>query len=233
MTTGFVRYPSLPHLDARHAQTRRADKLLDPLVRDELLAGSLIVEEKLDGDNLGLSVVDGELRVQHRGDYVRLDEGWRYPRLASWIAIHGDGLREGLQEDLILFGEWCALVHSVRYDRLPDWFVAFDLFEIRAQRFFSARRRDAWCADLGISVVPRLAHGHHTLGELESLLANSRFGSEPMEGLVIRSDVGRELRARAKLVGSAFVQTDDEHWRRRPLEANHLALNAQGRSLSA
>jgi hypothetical protein len=102
-------------------------------------------------------VQSGEFRVQHGGDYLRLDEGWRYPHLASWLATHEPRLTEALGGDLVLFGEWCASVHTVHYDELPDWFLAFDVYDRRRSGFWSADRRDALCARLGVSVVPLLA----------------------------------------------------------------------------
>jgi hypothetical protein len=46
----------------------RADKVLSPEQAEELLSDAVRVEEKVDGDNLGISVQAGELRVQYRGD---------------------------------------------------------------------------------------------------------------------------------------------------------------------
>jgi len=76
----FVRFPSTAHLAVDEpARCVRADKVLSPEQAEDLLSDAVRVEEKVDGDNLGISVQAGELRVQHRGDYVRPDEGWRYP----------------------------------------------------------------------------------------------------------------------------------------------------------
>lgn len=82
----FVRFPSTAHLAVNEpARCVRADKVLSPEQAEDLLSDAVRVDEKVDGDNLGFSVQAeelrvqaGELRVQHRGDYVRLDEGWRY-----------------------------------------------------------------------------------------------------------------------------------------------------------
>ena len=39
----------------------------------------------------------------------------------------------------ILYGEWLCARHTVAYDKLPDWFVAFDIFDVPAGRFLSRR----------------------------------------------------------------------------------------------
>ena len=71
-----MRFPSTARLAVDEPTQRvRADKVLSPEQAEVLLSDAVRVEEKVDGDNLGFSVQAGELRVQHRGDYVRLDEG--------------------------------------------------------------------------------------------------------------------------------------------------------------
>jgi ATP-dependent RNA circularization protein (DNA/RNA ligase family) len=218
----FVRFPSTPHLtDDEPAQRVRANKMLPPEQAEDLLSDAVRVEEKVDGDNLGISVQAGELRVQHRGDYVRLDEGWRYPHLASWLAMHEPRLTEALG-DLILFGEWCASVHTVHYDALPDWFLAFDVYDRRRSGFWSADRRDALCSRLGVSVVPVIAEKRFDERGLGSVMGAWRLGSDLMEGFVVRRDQDGWLRARAKVVRPEFLQADERHWRSRETRLNHL-----------
>lgn len=217
-----VRFPSTPHLtDDEPAQRVRADKMLSPEQAEDLLSDAVRVEEKVDGDNLGFSAQSGGLRVQHRGDYVRLDEGWRSPHLASWLATHEPHLTEAL-EDLILFGEWCASVHTVHYDALPDWFLAFDVYDRRRSGFWSADRRDALCSRLGVSVVPLLAEKRFDERGLRSVLGASKLGSDLMEGVVVRRDEDGWLRARAKVVRPEFLQADERHWRGRATQPNRL-----------
>lgn len=218
----FVRFPSTAHLTVDEPTQRvRADKVLSPEQAEDLLRDEVRVEEKVDGDNLGFSVQAGELRVQHRGDYVRPDEGWRYPHLASWLAMHEPRLTEALG-DLILFREWCASVHTVHYDELPDWFLAFDVYDRRRSGFWSADRRDALCSRLGVSVVPLLAEKRFDERELRSVPGPSKLGSDLMEGVVVRRDEDGWLRARAKVVRPEFLQADERHWRSRETRLNQL-----------
>jgi hypothetical protein len=71
------------------------------------------------------------------------------------LATHESRLTETLG-DLVLFGEWCASFHTVRYDALPDWFLAFDVYDRGRAGFWSADRRGALCASLG--AVPASQH---------------------------------------------------------------------------
>lgn len=223
--TDFFRFPHTPHLAWLGTGAPREDKVLSAAEVRVFLSREVIVEEKLDGANLGISAdPSGMLRLQNRGQYLLPPFGGQFSRAAGWLAQHEDALALALGQNLLLFGEWCAARHSVAYDRLPDWFIAFDVYDLALQRFWSARRRNKWAAKLNISVVPTLACQRMKLGEIEPLVTSctSRFGTTPMEGVIIRHDETDFLEARAKLVRPNFTQTIGEHWRSRRIEWNAL-----------
>jgi ATP-dependent RNA circularization protein (DNA/RNA ligase family) len=221
--TGFFRFPHIPHLAWLGSGTPRDDKVLSAADANALLSGEVVIEEKLDGANLGVSVAeDGRLRVQNRGQYLVPPFGGQFARATAWVERHQDELAPALGNDLILFGEWCAARHSIVYDHLPDWFLAFDVYDLAAGRFWSAARRNAWVDRLGIPVVPQLARRRTTLAEVKTLVMTrtSRFGATPLEGVVIRRDSAECLEQRAKLVRPEFAQAIGEHWRSRRIEWN-------------
>jgi ATP-dependent RNA circularization protein (DNA/RNA ligase family) len=226
--TDFFRFPHTPHLACLGNAPAREDKVLGPLEARELLTGEVLIEEKVDGANVGVSVDEtGELRAQNRGKYLERQRAHpQFKPLFRWVDSRSSELAAALAPDLVLFGEWCYAVHSVRYDRLPDWFLAFDVYDRRRNAFWSASRRDRLVAQLGLSLVPRLAQGHFDLAGIRTLLGPSRLGDGPAEGLYVRKDEGEWLAARAKLVRSEFVQAIDEHWSKRALETNALATSS-------
>ncbi len=226
--TDFFRYPRTPHLAWLGDGQPRGDKVLPAHDAEAMLSGEVVVEEKIDGANLGLSVSeDGELRAQNRGSY--LAPGRAHPQfrpLWSWLAPRESALVDALWPDLVLFGEWCYAVHSVRYDRLPDWFLGFDVYDRASGRFWDTARRNDLLATLDLSSVPRLAAGRFTLDDLVALFGPSRLGSVPMEGVVVRREADGWTTARAKLVRPAFIQHIDTHWAKGPLQRNRLAADA-------
>lgn len=233
MNDEFFRFPHTPHLAWLGAGTPRDDKVLAPEEATALLAGEVVVEEKVDGANLGLALgADGTLRCQNRGQYLQPPFVGQFQRLAGWLAAREHALRRELSPELIVFGEWCAARHSVAYDRLPDWMLVFDVYDRTARRFFSTARRDALAERLGLTVVRTVARGHTTLGKLKKRLATetSRYRGGAIEGFVIRSESQDWLLARAKLVHPEFVQSIGEHWRRRRIEWNRLGTDAHGGS---
>jgi ATP-dependent RNA circularization protein (DNA/RNA ligase family) len=221
--TDFFRFPHTPHLAWLGSGTPRDDKVLSVAEANALLSGEVVIEEKLDGANLGVSVdEDGRLRLQNRGQYLAPPFGGQFSRATAWMERHQDALAPALGTELILFGEWCAARHSVVYDHLPDWFLAFDIYDHAAGRFWSAKRRDTWLDRLDLPVVPTLARGRTTLGRVKALTmtGTSRFGATPLEGVVIRRDSAEFLEQRAKLVRPDFAQAIGEHWRSRRIEWN-------------
>jgi len=223
--TAFFRFPHTPHLAWLGEGQPRDDKVLAPHEIASLLAGEIVVEEKIDGANVGLSVsADGDIVAQNRGGYLARSHCHdQFRPLWPWLDRHGDALFDALGESLVLFGEWCYACHSVPYDRLPDWFLCFDVYDRGSQRFWSADRRDSLLGSMGIEPTPRVTRGRFTIRQLEGLIGSSLVGTGDMEGLVVRSEVDGFVKARAKLVAAQFTQQIDSHWSGRPVRPNSLA----------
>uniref|UniRef100_A0A7C4RT67 DNA ligase n=1 Tax=Desulfatirhabdium butyrativorans TaxID=340467 RepID=A0A7C4RT67_9BACT len=205
----------------------RGDKVLTESERDEFLAHELIVEEKVDGANLGLSFdTEGNIRAQNRGAYLHLPGSGQWKKIDEWLTLHIDTLFEHLSDRYILFGEWCYAQHSIFYDRLPDWFLAFDIYDRGAGRFLATWRRDRLLDEMCISKVPRLAYGRFTFLEIQQLLIKSNLSEQPAEGIYLRIDQGDWLKQRAKLVRPAFIQAGVQHWSRTGIKPNRLQMES-------
>jgi ATP-dependent RNA circularization protein (DNA/RNA ligase family) len=226
----FFRFPHTSHLAWLGQGQPRDDKVLAPGEARDLLSHDLVVEEKVDGANVGFSADEkGSLLVQNRGTF--LAAGSCHPQfkpLWSWLRPREQSLADALFPDLMLFGEWCYATHAIRYSRLPDWLLAFDVFDRGGGRFWSTARRDELVARLGLIAVPRLGVGRFDLDGLQALLAQSRLGDVPAEGVYVRVDRGDWLDSRAKVVRPEFAQSIGEHWAHRKLEPNQLAAAVPG-----
>lgn len=228
--TDFFRFPHTPHIAWLAAGVPRDDKLLSPAEATELLATEVVLEEKLDGANLGFSVSpEGQVRAQNRGQYLAPPFHGQFARLGPWLAAHEDRLFDALGTNLIAFGEWCAARHSLDYATLPDWWMLFDVYDRSQGRFWSTARRDAWASALGVAVVPRLYCAQLSMAQLRDWVnvSPSHFRPGHLEGVVIRRENADWLEARAKLVRPDFTQAIDTHWRSRVLEWNQLDSSAR------
>jgi len=150
------------------------------------------------------------------------------------LAVHAQTIQTELlahaNHELMLFGEWCAARHSLNYDRLPDWYLLFDVYDQATQVFWSSVRRDALARRLGLVTVPRLSRGRYTLGQLKAKLVEepSRFRDGELEGIVIRRESPTKCIQRAKLVRASFTQRIEDHWRSRSIEWNRVDFKGEG-----
>lgn len=223
--TEFFRFPHTPHLTWLGADTPRDNKVLDAAEAKALLAGTVLVEEKLDGANLGLSLAeDGELRAQNRGQYLQEPHSGQFSCLPAWLAQHGEAIRAVVRPELLLFGEWCAARHSLDYATLPDWFLLFDVYDRRSGKFWSSTRRNELAAQTGLKLVPNIYHGKTSVKDMVERVHNtpSQYRNGPLEGLVIRRESTDWCEARAKLVRADFTQSIEQHWRKRAIEWNRV-----------
>ncbi len=228
MKDKFFKFPPTPHLALLGDIEVRGDKVLSESERYDLLRHDVVVEEKVDGANLGISF-DGEgiVRAQNRGGYLHLPSSGQWKKLASWLAPKIDSLFEELTDRYILFGEWCYAQHSVVYDRLPDWFLGFDIYDISSAGFLSCPHRDKILRAIAISQVPKIGRGQFTLAELTELLSQSHLSDKPAEGLYLRFDQGDWLAQRAKLVHPMFVRSVGQHWSRFGIKPNRLDMDVR------
>lgn len=219
----FFRFPHTAHLLWLGKDPPRDDKVLSQHSMHAFFSEGVIVEEKIDGANIGISVDSGgDLRVQNRGRYLETPFRGQFSRLESWLAQNESALQDILDRNTILFGEWCAAVHSIIYSKLPDWVLFFDVYDRRKRKFWSVHRRNSLVLGAGLTVVPEIVRGRISSSELFRVLSDqpSQFSESFMEGVIVRKDSEEWCVARAKLVRTEFVQAIGEHWQRGGLRWN-------------
>ncbi|WP_319405273.1 RNA ligase family protein [uncultured Desulfosarcina sp.] len=219
----FFKFPSTPHLALLAGVEVRGDKVMSDAEKTRFLDHELVVEEKVDGANLGISFdSDGNIRAQNRGAYLHLPSSGQWKKLSDWLAPKTEELFEHLTDRYIIFGEWCYARHSVFYDLLPDWFLGFDVYDKKVGHFLSCKRRDTVFRATHIYRIPMIERGIFALPDLSRLFLQSKLGNRPSEGIYLRFDQGDWLAQRAKLVRPAFIQAVEQHWSRSGIKANRL-----------
>lgn len=125
--------------------------------------GKLVaMEEKVDGANLGISIDADTLqfRVQNRSHFINAKTHRQFGTLDTWLSEHSEGLFRVLGPDpgrYVLFGEWLYATHSIAYTRLPDYFLAFDVYDREIGKFLSWRERNKCLEGTGIHPVRLIA----------------------------------------------------------------------------
>lgn len=164
------KYPRTRHI--RGSRLQRGDHDLAAVPFSALAGRHLVVEEKLDGANAGISFgPGGELRLQSRGHYLTGGPRERhFAPFKAWAATVAPLLRPRLGERYVLYGEWLYAKHTVFYDALPHLFCEFDVLDTREDAFLSTPRRRELLEGAPVVSVPVL----HT-GPLERLADLTRL----------------------------------------------------------
>ncbi len=236
----FTKYPRTPHLFGSRGTDD--DKHLGPEESANFIAdASLIVEEKLDGTNVGMHFTTaGRMVLQCRGHEITPGMHPQYDLFKQWAMARRPMLEGLLQDEFILFGEWLYARHSVHYRRLPHYFFEFDIYHKSRGEFLDLAARLTMLEETGIHTVPVIHRGRTSVGELRELIGPSQFDSQfedpvtgrtdsLMEGLYLRTEAEGRVTGRAKLVRSEFVEKikQSEHWQHQALVPNLLADEAE------
>lgn len=171
----LFRYPRTPHLEGSRLQ--EGDHGHDHVPYRELRGLRLVVEEKLDGANTGISFSPaGELLLQSRGHYlVGGGRERQFNFIKAWAQAHADWLLQRLEDRYVMYGETMSKKHSVFYDALPHHFFEFDVLDRRTGWFLSTAARRELLAGGPVLSVPVLYDGlaPARLADLKALLRPS------------------------------------------------------------
>jgi hypothetical protein len=231
----MLKYPRTPHLEGSRLQN--GDEDLSQIPFSCIEGKRIVVEEKCDGANSAVSFApDGTLLLQSRGHYLTGGHRERhFDLLKRWAQVHKSALHDVLGSRYILYGEWMFAKHTVFYDRLPHYFLEFDIFDRESGIYLDTPSRRALLNGLPVVSVPVLADAaFHDLSGLTDLIGQSSFieqghiarlreyclrtgehadqrcdETDPttrMEGLYIKVERGGEVAERMKFVRASFLQ---------------------------
>jgi hypothetical protein len=245
----MVKYPKTPHLEGSKIQS--GDEV-ETIKFASILGKNIVIEEKVDGANVGVSFSEGRLLLQSRGHY--LSGGGRerhYDLFKVWAAERRDELYSVLGEKFIMYGEWLHPKHKVYYDALPDYFLEFDIFDKQTGKFLDTTSRKAMLNGTSIKSVPLLFNGKSpSKNKILSYLTRSTFISENaiknlektcaclsldfstvlaetdtsplMEGLYVKVEEDGIVKMRVKFVRSSYTQPNNDKWLSKPIIPNKL-----------
>ncbi|MEM9940483.1 MAG: RNA ligase family protein [Planctomycetota bacterium] len=173
------KYPRTQHIEGSRLQP--GDEDLDSVPFARLKGRHLVIEEKVDGANTGISMSEsGELRLQSRGHYLvggrrerhfSLFKQWAMTQVESWEQILG--------QRYLMFGEWLYAKHTLFYDQLPHYFQEFDILDRQTGQFLSTEKRRRMTGGFPLYSVRVLHEGPlEHVDELKDLIGPSAFQSD-------------------------------------------------------
>ena len=183
----------------------------------ELLDGTIILEEKIDGGIIGLT----NKHAQGRGSEIRLGEtGKAFKYFNSWRTQNQFKI-DKIPDNFIIYGEWMYAKHNICYDSLTDFFIAFDVYDIENKKFLGYDEKAKVINNCGFEMVPLLFIGEiKNAKDILEFIKISHFSStETMEGIVIKNYPKQLF---GKYVRREFTDDLDEYWLKKPLQVNKL-----------
>lgn len=142
-----------------------------------------------------------------------MDRAGQQGPLRAWASKREGVLRGMLGDHVALYGEWLWLVHSLSYDRLPDYLLVLDLWSPE-HGFLPGAERDGRARAAELPTPPHLLSGVvGNLERLERMTRRSAYSSGPAEGVVLRREHGDGRFDRCKWVRSDFARITDAEWR--------------------
>ncbi len=207
-----VKYPRTPHLPWSPGRT--SDDVLIESLSALRAQTEVVVTEKLDGENTTL--------YRDRLHARSIDSSAHESR--DWVKALHARVRHQIPSSMRVCGENVFAVHSIEYDALPSFFLAFGIYV--DEQCIAWDDTVKWAAKLGLSHVPVLYRGPWTDAAIQACWQGvSAFGPE-QEGYVVRAvgdfamaDFGSRV---AKYVRPCHV-TSEKHWKAGPVRRNRLA----------
>lgn len=129
---GHKSYGSIPHLPGsrlgpgdHHCHSGQA-KIATQKARDK--HDFIIIQEKLDGSNVGVAKLNGQILPLTRAGYLATTSPYvQHHYFAAWVEQNRRRFHDTLNEGERICGEWLAQAHGTKYRLRHEPFVAFDL----------------------------------------------------------------------------------------------------------
>lgn len=169
---GQKSYGSIPHLPGSRlgpgdyhiseGQARIATE--KPRDRHDII----IVQEKLDGSNVAVAKIEGEILALSRAGYLAITSPYeQHHFFAKWVEENKSRFAALLEERERISGEWLAMAHGTRYELPHEPFVAFDLITGTERTVYSEFAARVTPLDF---VVPSLLHIGSSSFSVESMI---------------------------------------------------------------
>lgn len=183
---GMFKYPRTRHIEGSRLQAGDEDlkSVKFEFIRDKYI----VVEEKVDGANAGISFDEkGNLLLQSRGHFLNGGYGEKqFSLFKMWANVNKHELQSILGSRYVMYGEWLYAKHTVFYDELTHYFMEFDIYDKVENKFLSTKKRKEMLKEHGfiISVLVLYEGKLSKLKELTSFLGKSNFKSENCQNVL-------------------------------------------------
>lgn len=221
-------FPRTPTLFRRSDDDVVADTEIDWFADFDYIA-----EEKLDGANCGI-FFDGENMIIRNRKHI-LNKGYKkgtkakdqYIPLWGWAYDNIENFKRlrSLENTWSIYGEWLYATHTIHYNQLPAYFIAYDIYDFADKQFLSPITARSVLTDCGFSIPPLLGEKAGINNVIQFLREESNKTStfsttEKREGVYVKFYKWKRLTGRLKYVRLGFAS--QENWTKGELIKNEL-----------
>jgi RNA ligase len=207
----------IPHFD-KNISNMTHDDIVPDLPID--LPITCYVQEKIDGANMGISWLNDGPIVRNRENIlkkgysnIRTPSKKQFTSSWNWVHKHEKDIKEiekNWMSPITIYGEWMFAKHSIEYDMLPDWFIAYDIWSVNDNRFLSPHIVESLLSKTKISYIKPEITTFNSINEIVSKSEmKSRYRNGIVEGIVLKTSKGEFLDKTWKIVNSKFERRDD------------------------
>ncbi len=176
------------------------------------------IEEKVDGANTGMLLFEGNPIIRNRNHL--LNKAFIQRKTASkmqFASIHNyfysnmekfEAINDKLGFPASVYGEWMYAVHGIEYDKLPDLWIPYDIYDWQEDKFLPSTVSRTILTEVGFH-MPTLIHTGRVKNyeQLEAFCEEkAAWSPEKREGIYIKVNDKNKLVRRFKMVRQGFVQ---------------------------
>lgn len=212
----YPEYKRTPHFDSSISNMTHDDILYEGDIQFPL---DCYVQEKLDGANMRISWSDGPVvgnrkHILKKGFIKTKTPAKRQFTYAwNWIHLHKKDIQRAFEiwgGYLTIYGEWCYYTHSISYDRLPDFFIAYDIYSHDDQKYLSPDVVKNILSQTNIKYIEPTKIVFNSVKDIIELSEmNSLYKDGYCEGIVIKIPDGTFYTESFKIVNKFFIRRNN------------------------
>lgn len=194
--------------------------------RIRLFNGKLVIEEKMDGANVGIIRHKKGFHLQKRGSLVGSSEHPQFQRFHAWANNEKYDSIMKIPLHCTVYGEWLYATHNIPYRNLPDYFLMFDVWNNIKKRYLDRFEREDFIIlnNLDFYQVPILFDGYIDYEDAIKMIPRASEYGEYAEGIVVKRYTKGRQYYKGKIVDPRFHKEleESDHWRDKPFKVNEL-----------
>jgi hypothetical protein len=211
-------YPRIPHLAKDISNMTHDDIVVETDIAFPITG---YVQEKIDGSNMGISwfndgpVLRNREHILQKG-YIKRNTPAKLQFRPAWNFIHEheDDIKfvsEKCMSPVTIYGELMIARHSIEYNNLTDWFIAYDIYSVEDRRFLAPNVVEDLLSKTGIKYIKPYKVTFNNIQEVvEYSERPSDYTNGIREGIVIKiSDDDKFVTQSFKIVNKYFVRRED------------------------